>query len=42
MIQCPYCKSNDNRPIELNTDWGYEQFIECLNCGVIFRAKEDK
>lgn len=39
MISCPCCKSINVKEIQINTDWGYEIFDECNNCGVIFRVK---
>lgn len=41
-MKCPCCKIEQEmelkfKPITLTTDWGYEYFLECLNCGILFR-----
>jgi len=36
--ECPCCHSKDiPKLLQLVTDWGYENFIECVNCGIIYR-----
>ena len=37
IIDCPVCKKSWMKFLVLTTDWGYENFNECLNCGIIFR-----
>lgn len=39
-IDCPCCKYGWSKYLELHTEWGYEDFMECQNCGVIFRPKQ--
>lgn len=39
-IDCPCCKYGWSKYIAINTDWGYEDFLECQNCGIIFRPKK--
>lgn len=41
-MTCPCCKQEgcgvkEFKELSLVTVWGYENFIECLSCGVIFR-----
>lgn len=38
LLMCPCCKSVNIRDIELTTDWGFEPFNECLDCGILFRG----
>ncbi len=38
-IDCPCCKYAWSQYISLHTDWGFENFLECLNCGIIYRHK---
>jgi len=44
-MKCPCCKNKGwdvlhFKELALVTEWGYENFIECLKCGIIFRQKE--
>ena len=39
-LSCPYCKEDFCViKLVLTTEWGYEDFCECTNCGIIFRRK---
>ena len=38
-FQCPLCKSQNVKYVVLVTDWGYEHFLECESCGILFRGK---
>lgn len=39
IIECPHCGvRGDLAPIELITTSGYENFLECLTCGIILRG----
>ena len=39
-IDCPCCRYGWAQYVVLTTDWGFEDFLECQNCGIIFREKE--
>jgi uncharacterized Zn finger protein len=38
---CPVCKYGWLKFLTLVTDWGYENFLECPECGVILRDKSE-
>lgn len=38
---CPCCKSINHKEVSLQKAVGFEDFLECLDCGVLFRSKSN-
>ncbi len=51
-MKCPCCKTDEDlgngnkrylfKRITFTTDWGFEDFLKCLACGIILQETEDE